>query len=504
MPESFNEPQFRPQVSMHSSSNVPAISNSSLPAGRMPPQAVQVEQSVLGAMMLERDAIPKTIEILQRGSFYTERHNLIYDAILSLFERSNPVDMITLGDELKRRGTLDQVGGAYYLTELTSTVATAGNVEYHARILAEKSLLRKLIETMTTVVGRAYDPTADAFELLDEAESDIFKISDSQLRRAATSMNDVLKETLSRLESIHGREGGITGVPSGFKRVDQMTGGWQPSDLIIIAARPSMGKTAFSLAMARNAALDLEKPTAVAIFSLEMSSGQLAQRLLTSEARVDAQAARTGRLSDDDWPRLARAAGKLSEAPIDDTPGLTVLELRAKCRRLKAEHDIGLIIVDYLQLMHGSGGGKNSNREQEIAHISRSLKGLAKELDVPVIALSQLSRAVETRGGDKRPQLSDLRESGSIEQDADVVAFIYRAERYGITVDENGNSTEGLAELIIGKQRNGPIGDISLAFVHQHARFENLTTYYGPTDYVAETGFDEVGALPPGPDSSPF
>ena len=222
--------------------------------------------------MLERDAIPKTIEILQRGSFYTERHNLIYYAILSLFERSNPVDMITLGDELKRRGTLDQVGGAYYLTELTSTVATAGNVEYHARILAEKSLLRKLIETMTTVVGRAYDPTADAFELLDEAESDIFKISDSQLRRAATSMNYVLKETLSRLESIHGREGGITGVPSGFKRVDQMTGGWQPSDLIIIAARPSMGKTAFSLAMARNAALDLEKPTAVAIFSLEMSS----------------------------------------------------------------------------------------------------------------------------------------------------------------------------------------------------------------------------------------
>ena len=506
MPDTFNELSQRPPVGTHPSSNLPAITNASLPSGRMPPQAVSVEQSVLGAMMLERDAIPKTIEILQRGSFYTERHNLIYDAILSLFERSNPVDMITLGDELKRRGKLDEVGGAYYLTELTSTVATAANVEYHARILAEKSLLRKLIETMTTMVGRAYDPTADAFELLDEAESDIFKISDSQLSRAATSMNDVLKETLTRLESIHGREGGITGVPSGFKRVDQMTGGWQPSDLIIIAARPSMGKTAFSLAMARNAALHHEKQTGVAIFSLEMSSGQLAQRLLTSEARVDAQAARTGRLSDDDWPRLARAAGKLSEAPIfiDDTPGLTVLELRAKCRRLKAEHDIGLIIVDYLQLMHGSGMGKNSNREQEIAHISRSLKGLAKELNVPVIALSQLSRAVETRGGDKRPQLSDLRESGSIEQDADVVAFIYRAERYGITVDENGNSTEGLAELIIGKQRNGPIGDVSLAFVHQHARFENLTTFYGATDYVPETGFDEPGALPPGPDSSPF
>jgi len=298
-------------------------------------------------------------------------------------------------------------------------------------------------------------------------------------------MSDVLKDTLARLESIHGKEGGITGTPSGFSRIDQMTGGWQNSDLIIVAARPSMGKTAFGLSCARNAALHKDRPTGVAIFSLEMSSQQLAQRLLTSEARVDAQAARTGRLRDDDWPALARAAGRLSAAPIfiDDSPGLTVLELRAKCRRLKAEHDIGLIIVDYLQLMHGSVSNRNSNREQEIAHISRSLKSLAKELDVPVIALSQLSRAVETRGGDKRPMLSDLRESGSIEQDADVVLFIYRAERYGITVDENGNSTEGLAEVIVSKQRNGPIGDVSLAFITQHARFENLNTYFGATDY---------------------
>ena len=473
-------------------------------SGRVPPQAVNVEKIVLGAMLIEREAIPKAVEILQPGSFYTEQHNTIYECILSLFERSNPVDLITVGDELRRREKLEAVGGSYYLSELTASVDTAANVEYHARIVAEKSLLRGLIETMTTVVGQAYDPSADAFELLDHAESEIFRISDSQLRRAASSMHDVLKETLSRLESIHGQEGGVTGVPSGFKRVDQMTGGWQPSDLIIIAARPSMGKTAFSLAMARNAALHPEKQTGVAIFSLEMSAGQLAQRLLTSEARVDAQAARTGRMNDDDWPRLARAAGKLSEAPIfiDDTPGLTVLELRAKCRRLKAEHDIGLIIVDYLQLMHGTGMGKNANREQEIAHISRSLKGLAKELNVPVIALSQLSRAVETRGGDKRPQLSDLRESGSIEQDADVVAFIYRAERYGITVDENGNSTEGLAELIIGKQRNGPIGDVSLAFVHQHARFENLTTYYGPGDYLPEGS--NSGSLPEGDETAPF
>ncbi len=464
-------------------------------AGRVPPQAVSVEQSVLGAMLIEREAIPRAIEILREDSFYSSKHRQIFSAILSLFERSNPVDLITLTEELKRRGELDEVGGTYYLTELTTSVASAANVEYHARIIAEKALLRNMIETMTMLIGRAYDPSADAFELLDEAEGEVFKISDANLRKPASSMNDILKETLARLESIHGRTGGITGVPSGFTRLDEMTGGWQPSDLIIIAARPSMGKTAFSLAVARNAALHPEHPAGVAYFSLEMSAQQLAQRLLTSEARVDAQAARTGRMSDDDWPRLARAAGRLSAAPIyiDDTPGLSVLELRAKCRRLKAEHNIGLVIVDYLQLMHGSGGGKNTNREQEIAQISRSLKGLAKELNVPVIALSQLSRAVETRGGDKRPQLSDLRESGSIEQDADVVAFIYRAERYGITVDENGNSTEGIAEIIIGKQRNGPIGEVQLAFVHQHARFENLTTYYAQPGSGGGDGF----SLPP-------
>lgn len=448
--------------------------------GRIPPQAVEVEQAVLGAMLIEPEAIPRAIEILQPGTFYSDRHNKIYEAIRSLFDRTNPVDIITVTDELKRREELEAIGGAYYVSELTAKVANAANVEYHARIIAEKSLLRQMIETMGNLIGKAYDPGSDAFELLDSAESDIFQISESQLKRAASSMKDVLKETLTRLEGIHGREGGVTGVPSGFTKLDQMTAGWQPSDLVILAARPSMGKTAFALACARNAALHPKTPTGVAIFSLEMSAQQLAQRMLTSEARVDAQAARTGRLRDEDWPRMARAAGRLSEAAIfiDDTPGLSALELRAKCRRLKAEHDIGLVIVDYLQLMHGSTNNKNANREQEIAHISRSLKALAKELDVPVLALSQLSRAVETRGGDKRPQLSDLRESGSIEQDADVVGFIYRAERYGITVDENGNSTEGMAELLIGKQRNGPIGDVRLAFVHQFARFENLNSYY--------------------------
>ncbi len=469
--------------------------------GRIPPQATDIEKVILGAMLIEREAIPRVIEILPPDAFYAAQHQKVYDAILRLFERGNPADLITVGEELRRSGELEQVGGDYYLTELTTHVASAANVEYHARIITEKSLLRKLIETMTVHVGEAYDPSADAFELLDQVESDIFRISDTQLRRAATSMNQVLKDTLSRLEAIHGRESGITGVPTGFRALDNLTGGWQPSDLIIIAARPSMGKTAFALAAARNAALHQREPVGVAIFSLEMSAGQLAQRLLTSEARVDAQAARTGRLSDDDWPKLARAAGRLSSAPvyIDDTPGLSILELRAKCRRLKAEHDIGLVVVDYLQLMHGTTQVRSANREQEIAQISRSLKGLAKELNVPVLALSQLSRAVETRGGDRRPQLSDLRESGSIEQDADVVSFIYRAERYGITVDEHGNSTEGLAELIVGKQRNGPIGTVRLAFAHQHARFENLTTYYAEPSMQIEPGEEggDLTQLPP-------
>jgi replicative DNA helicase len=472
-------------------------------AGRIPPQATEVEQSVLGAMLLEREAIPRAVEILIADSFYSSKHKKIFGAVTGLFERGNPVDLITLTEELRRRGELDDIGGAYYLTELTTQVASAANVEYHARIISEKYLLREMIETMTTLVGEAYDPGSDAFELLDKAEANIFSISETQMRRPAASITDVIKSTLQQLEAVHGREGGITGVPSGFTRLDEYTSGFQKADLIVIAARPSMGKTAFALTAARNAALHPNHPAGVVIFSLEMGAEQLAQRLLTSEARINAQAARTGRMKDRDWQALARAAGRLSEAPIfiDDTPALTVLELRAKSRRLKAEHDIGMIIVDYLQLMHGSTTSKNANREQEIAHISRSLKSLAKEINVPVVALSQLSRAVETRGGDKRPQLSDLRESGSIEQDADVVCFIYRAERYGITVDEHGNSTEGLAEVIIGKQRNGPIGSVQLAFVDQYARFENLTTYYTPPEGGGGDGFSMPS---PGDDEAPF
>lgn len=446
-------------------------------AGRIPPQAVDVEQAIIGAMLLDREAIPKVIEILPPNSFYDTRHEIIYNAILSLFERTNPVDLVTLSEELKRRGESEAVD-TFYLTELTTGVASAANVEYHARIIAEKALLRGLIETMTTVVGQAYDPTTDAFDLLDQAEQSIFKISESQLRKSSVILNDVVKASLLQIDNLAGRKSAITGVPSGFHSLDNLTSGWQKSDLIVIAARPSMGKTALSLMLTRNAAIHEDK-VAVAYFSLEMSNHQLAQRMLTSEARVDAQAARTGRISEADWQALTSAANRLSELQvfIDDTPGLGILELRAKARRLKAEHDIGMIVVDYLQLMHGTGLGRNANREQEIAQISRSLKALAKELDVPVIALAQLSRAVETRGGDKRPMLSDLRESGSIEQDADVVAFIYRAERYGILQDDAGNSTQGIAEVIIAKQRNGPTGLARLAFIDKYARFDNFDSY---------------------------
>jgi len=388
-------------------------------AGRVPPQAVELEQAVLGAMLIEPEAIPRALEILTPEAFYDGRHQRIFRAIIRLFEQNRGVDLLTVTEELRRTGELEQAGDTIYLSELTTRVASAANVEYHARIIAEKALLRRMIEVMTLLVGRAYDPAADAFELLDEVEAEIFRLSDVHLRKAARSMNEVVKETLERLEAIHGRPGGITGVPSGFHQLDALTGGWQRGDLIIIAARPSMGKTAFALSCARNAALHPHYGTGVAIFSLEMGAEQLAQRLLTAEARVDAQAARTGRLRDEDWRKLARAAGRLSDAPIfiDDTPSLGVLELRAKCRRLKAEHDIGLVIVDYLQLMQASHMPRNANREQEIAQISRSLKALAKELNVPVVALSQLSRAVETRGGDKRPQLSDLRESGCLAGD---------------------------------------------------------------------------------------
>lgn len=780
-----------PEPTEHSSGpDKPVRASSGLPlqgqAGRVPPQAVDVEQAVLGAMLLEKDALASVIAVLEPEAFYQPKHEKIYVAMRGLFKRNTPVDLITVTEELRRQGDLEAVGGAYYLAELSTLVASAANVEHHARIVVEKSLLRTLIETMSQRIGQAYDPAADAFELLDLAETDLFQISESQLRRSADPLKKVLMDTLLHLESIRGHSDGVTGVPSGFSALDRLTGGWQNSDLVIIAARPSMGKclafdaeipladgslstieslhalgeadvltlredgrfyptrpsafiydgrkpvfrvttrlgrcvdttlshpflsldgwqplsllrpgdriavpralpvfgnrslpasqvlaladaaidggapcadessgdtvavathrtarlvrapavvfaleeslvalflrrlfarcghvsplsdgrrqiglwtksprlardvqhlllrfgvlvrrngsrlaitearsvalfaariglgepappacvatgqpeiywdeivsikalgvkpvydltipqthnfvaddvcvhnTAFALACARNAAMHREQPTGVAIFSLEMSAQQLGQRLITAEARVNAQDARTGRLNQKDFENLVHASSNLSESSIflDDTPGLGILELRAKARRLKSQHDIGLVIVDYLQLMHGANtANRNSNREQEIAQISRSLKALAKELNIPVIALSQLNRSVEARPKNKRPILSDLRESGSIEQDADVVAFIYRAEMYGIQYDDNGESLEGIGEIIIGKQRNGPTGTAKLAFLKHCARFENLSSYHRsagvPAGAIGDGGPDEYdGPIP--------
>ncbi len=458
--------------------------------GRVPPQAVDVEMAVLGAMLLEKEAIAKAIEVLDEAAFYKPAHQMIYGAVLGLFEHGEPVDLITLIEELRRRGQLEKAGGEYYLTELTTKVTSAANVEFHAHIVLEKALMRQLIQSSSQVVSRAYSETEDALELLDEAEQRIFQISEQRMKKSFVSMNTAVHSTMELLESIHGKHSGITGVPGGFPEIDNLTGGFQKSDLIIVAGRPSQGKTALVLSLARNASVVHNIP--VGLFSLEMSTQQLVMRLICAEARVDAHSVRTGRLPEDEWRKLSTSVGRLYKAKIfiDDTPALGILEVRAKARRLKAEHNAGMIIVDYLQLMQGP---KNApSREQEISAISRSLKALAKELNIPVIALSQLNRAVEARG-DKRPLLADLRESGAIEQDADVVMFVHRPEMYGIEKDENGDPTEGVAEILIGKQRNGPTGSVRLAFVKQYARFENLMRHR------------EDAFLPPGkPDETPF
>jgi len=450
--------------------------------GVLPPQAVEIEESVLGGMLIEHEAATIALEQLQSSDFYRKSHRHIFEVMTDLYEKSNPLDIITVESELRDRKLLDDCGGPGYLSELTRSVSSAANIEYHCQILTEKAIKRTLIQAFTDVIKDSYDSSSDPYDLLDKAEKTIYELANSKRGSDSNAISDILKKTLQHLEEIRGQKGGITGIPSGLD-CDKLTAGWQRGDMIIIAARPSMGKTAFVLTVARNAALypDPEKQSAVALFSLEMSDMQLIQRLLTMEARVDAQAARTGRLKDEEFKRLIEAASRLFKARIfiDDTPALSVMEMRSKCRRLKNEHNIDLIIVDYLQLMRGNSNNSNTNREQEIAMISRGLKGLAKELDVPVIALSQLSRAVEQRGGNKRPQLSDLRESGSIEQDADVVCFLYRPEYYGITTDEEGHSTAGIGELIIGKQRNGPVGDVKLQFVKEYARFENLTSFEG-------------------------
>lgn len=452
--------------------------------GRIPPQDVEAEKAVLGAMLLDKHAVSPAIELLQPDYFYSTANEKIFGAMLDLYARNVEIDVITLREELRRTAHLENIGGSAYLNELVSSVVSSANVEAHAQIVAEKYMLRSLITTMSQNVQKCFDNREDAFGLIDEIERDIFKVSEARLKKAVVPLQQALVKTMEVLERIHGSKGGVTGVPTGFTDLDSMTGGLQKSDMIIIAARPSVGKTAFALSIARNSAVKYGVPTA--IYSLEMSQQQLLIRLLAAEARVDAHALRTGTLPEEKWAYISTRIHKLAPAPIfiDDTPALSILELRARARRLKSEHDIGLIIVDYLQLMQGPA--RAESREREISMISRNLKVLAKELDIPVIALSQLRRSVEERN-DKRPILSDLRESGALEQDADVVIFIHRPELYGIETYPDGESTAGVAEVMISKQRNGPTGEVKLTFIRQYARFEDLAKYpMGPSGAASE------------------
>lgn len=450
--------------------------------GVKPPAAPEIEASVLGAMMIEKEAVPKALELLKPESFYITAHKLIFEAMLSLFESGEPIDTVTLYEELKKRDQLDEVGGAVYLSKLSQDISSAANIEYHAKIILEKQILRGLITSSHEIAKAAYEGSVDAFDILDQAERKIFEITESHLAQSYQGMDRAVRDALEYIEAIHSQTQQRFSVPTGFYELDEILGGFQKSDLIIIAARPSMGKTALALTLARNAAVEHNVP--VGIFSLEMSTMQLIIRLLCAEGRLNAHLVRTGKLPHAEGVKLSKNAHKLIEAPIyvDDSPAQTVLEIRAKARRLKAEKNVGMIVIDYLQLMQGQA--KAESREREISHISRSLKSLAKELNIPVIALAQLNRAVETRT-DKRPQLSDLRESGSIEQDADVVIFLNRPEMYKIEQFLDNTSTEGVCEVIVGKQRNGPTGDIRLAFIKDYARFENLAQARQIEEYVS-------------------
>jgi replicative DNA helicase len=468
--------------------------------GKLPPQALDLEEAVLGALMLEKDALSAVIDILKPEVFYKDAHQKIFESIQILFTASSPVDILTVTAQLRQQGNLEMIGGAFYITELTNRVASAANIEYHARIISQKFIQRELIRISTDIINQSYEDTSDVFELLDYAEKNLFEIAQNNLRRDSRKMDDIVKESLKMLESLRGKEDTLTGVPSGFTALDRVTNGWQKSDLIIIAARPAMGKTAFVLTCARNAAVQFNKP--VVVFSLEMSSVQLTNRLISGEAEIEQEKIRKGQLEDWEWHKMTSKIGGLSEAPliIDDTPALNVFEFRAKCRRLKAQYDIQMIIIDYLQLMQGKADGKggSGNREQEISSISRALKQVAKELNVPVIALSQLSRAVENRpGGSKKPMLSDLRESGAIEQDADMVLFLYRPEYYGLDQDENGNPTAGIGEVIIAKHRNGETGSVPLRFIGKYVKFVDLEDGFGGISTSENTASDPFSSLGP-------
>lgn len=445
--------------------------------GKIPPQAIDLEEAVLGAIMLEKDAIIAVMDIIRPESFYKDTHQKIFKAVLDLSQDLQPIDILTVTEELRKRDELDIVGGPFYITQLASKVSSAAHIEYHARIIAQKHIQRELIRVSTEIQGRAYDDSIDVNDLIDFSESELFKVAEGNIKKETTKIDVIIQDAISQIEEAGKRADGLSGVPSGYTKLDRVTSGWQRSDLVIIAARPSMGKTAFVLSMTRNMAV--EHNQGVAIFSLEMASVQLVNRLIVSETELSSDKIRNGKLEPFEWEQLEYKIKRLVDAPIyiDDTPAISVFELRAKCRRLMSQQKVDVIIIDYLQLMTGPPETRG-NREQEVSMISRSLKGIAKELNVPIIALSQLNRSVEMRSGTKRPQLSDLRESGAIEQDADMVLFIHRPEKYGFIEDEEGNSLLGLAEIILAKHRNGALADIKLRFRGELAKFEDYEDEY--------------------------
>jgi len=459
--------------------------------GRIPPQAIDLEEAVLGAMLIDEKGVNEIIELLSPEVFYKRSHQLIYESIERLFRESEPIDLLTVSADLKKNKNFEPAGGDFYLISLSQKVSSSAHIEFHSRIILQKYILRKLITISNEIIQKSYNESTDVMDLLDEAESKLYDVAQGNIKTSTESAQNLVIRAKARIEEIAKQEG-LSGVSTGFEKLDKLTSGWQPSDLVIIAARPGMGKTALALSMARNISVQQKIP--VAFFSLEMSSVQLITRLISSETGLTSDKLRTGKLADHEWQQLNIKVSDLESSPlfIDDSPSLTIFELRAKARRLASSHGIKLIIIDYLQLMNIGSSNKAGNREQEISTISRNLKALAKELDIPVIALSQLSRAVETRGGTKRPILSDLRESGAIEQDADIVSFLYRPEYYGITEwdDEMKTPSEGQGEFIVAKHRNGALDSIKLKFIPNLGKFEDLGGFDSPFEFQSKLNPD--------------
>jgi len=468
-----------------------------LEKGKLPPQAVDLEEAVLGAMMIDKKGVDDVIDVLHADAFYKPAHQDIFNAIFLLFNASEPIDLLTVSNQLRKEGKLDACGGDFYLVNLTQKVSSSAHIEFHARIIIQKYIQRRLISISSEIIDEAYDETSDVFDLLDSAETKLFEVTQGNLKKSSEAAEGLVSQALKKIEEISGKEG-MSGVQSGFTKLDALTSGWQPSDLVILAARPGMGKTAFVMSMAKNMAIKFGIPAA--IFSLEMSSVQLITRMISSETGISSGKLRKGDLQPHEWEQLNVKVKNLSKAPIfiDDTPSLSIFDLRAKCRRLASQHGIKIIIIDYLQLMTAGSAASGGNREQEISTISRNLKALAKELSIPVIALSQLSRAVETRGGSKRPLLSDLRESGAIEQDADIVSFIFRPEYYGNTEwdDDERTPCEGQAEFIVAKHRNGGLENIRLKFTGHLAEFSDLEETLGTEFQSKMNEAIETNSLP--------